>query len=56
MRQFVGTSSDVTGMEEFASVVSVVCKLDGIDGLRAAIQRAGDASPLRRAPASGILV
>ncbi len=50
------SSSDSVGMEEFGSVVSVVSKMDGIDGLLAAIQRAEGAPPLPHAPAGGFHV
>jgi|ERR1700682_217204 len=52
----VFSSSPSIGMEEHASVVSVVSKLDGIDGLLAAVQRAEGAPPPPHAPAGGFLV
>ncbi len=50
------SSSDSIGMEEFGSVVSVVSKMDGIDGLLAAVHRAGGAAPFPQARAAGFRV
>jgi CheY-like chemotaxis protein len=47
----VFSSSPSIGIEEYPGVVSVVSKLDGIDGLLAAVQSAEGPAPLPHAPA-----
>ncbi len=48
------SSSPYVGLEGFADVVSVVPKLDGIDGLLMAIRRAEGAASLPFAPARAV--